>query len=400
MAITAGFSTSTRSSLSFLQLNLNRSSASSSTSAFNNSSNRRHLSITTNPANNTNNNLLKCQSNSLILKRRNPSIVVSSGGNNNNNNNGGSNGNGGGGGGGGDGNGDNDDENEKNKAEAVLVLSAIGRSLDSIPSDLASAIVDGRIPASIVHRYLNLEKSSVFKWLLQFGGFKERLLADDLFLAKMGMECGVGIFTKTAAEYERRRENFMKELDFVVADVAMAIIADFMLVWLPAPTVSLRPSLSVNAGSLTKFFHSCPDNAFQIALGGTSYSFIQRLASIMRNGAKLFAVGTTASLVGTAATNALIKARKTVNKSSEGEVEEIPIVATSVAYGVYMAVSSNLRYQLLAGVVEQRILEPMLHQHKLLLSATCFAVRTGNTFLGSLLWVDYARLIGIQKVEE
>ncbi|KAI3885260.1 hypothetical protein MKW98_002652 [Papaver atlanticum] len=396
MAITAGFSTSTRSSLSFLQFNLNRSSASSSTSAFNNSSNRRHLSITTNPANNTNNNLLKCQSNSLILKRRNPSIVVSSGGNNNN---GGSNGNGGGGGGGGDGNGDNDDENEKNKAEAMLVLSAIGRSLDSIPSDLASAIVDGRIPASIVHRYLNLEKSSVFKWLLQFGGFKERLLADDLFLAKMGMECGVGIFTKTAAEYERRRENFMKELDFVVADVAMAIIADFMLVWLPAPTVSLRPSLSVNAGSFTKFFHSCPDNAFQIALGGTSYSFIQRLASIMRNGAKLFAVGTTASLVGTAATNALIKARKTVNKSSEGEVEEIPIVATSVAYGVYMAVSSNLRYQLLAGVVEQRILEPMLHQHKLLLSAMCFAVRTGNTFLGSLLWVDYARLIGIQKVE-
>ncbi|KAI3978048.1 hypothetical protein MKX01_032425 [Papaver californicum] len=396
MAITTGFSTSTRSSLSFLQLNLNRSSASSSTSAFNNSSNRRHLSITTNPANNTNNNLLKCQSNSLILKRRNPSIVVSSGGNNNN---GGSNDNGGGGGGGG-GNGDSDDENEKNKAEAMLVLTAIGRSLDSIPSDLASAIVDGRIPASIVHRYLNLEKSSVFKWLLQFGGFKERLLADDLFLAKMGMECGVGIFTKTAAEYERRRENFMKELDFVIADVAMAIIADFMLVWLPAPTVSLRPSLSVNAGSFAKFFHSCPDNAFQIALGGTSYSVIQRLASIMRNGAKLFAVGTSASLVGTAATNALIKARKTVNKSSEGEVEEIPIVSTSVAYGGYMAVSSNLRYQLLAGVVEQRILEPMLHQHKLLLSAMCFAVRTGNTYLGSLLWVDYARLIGIQKVEK
>ncbi|MCL7029519.1 hypothetical protein MKW94_019649 [Papaver nudicaule] len=398
MAITAGFSTSTRSSLSFLQLNLNRSSASSSTSTFNNSSNRRHLSITTNPANNISNNSLKCQSSSLILRRRNPSIVVSSGGNNNNNN-GGSNDNGGGGSGG-EGNGDSDDENEKNKAEAMLALAAIGRSLDSIPSDLASAIVDGRIPASIVQRYLNLEKSSVFKWLLQFGGFKERLLADDLFLAKMGMECGVGIFTKTAAEYEKRRENFMKELDFVVADVAMAIIADFMLVWLPAPTVALRPALSVNAGSFAKFFHSCPDNAFQIALGGTSYSFIQRLASIMRNGAKLFAVGTSASLVGTAATNALIKARTTVSKSSEGEVKEIPIVSTSVAYGVYMAVSSNLRYQLLAGVVEQRILEPMLHQHKLLLSALCFAVRTGNTFLGSLLWVDYARLIGIQKVEE
>lgn len=43
------------------------------------------------------------------------------------------------------------------------------------------------------------------------------------------------------------------------------------------------------------------------------------------------------------------------------------------------------RYQVLAGVIEQRMLEPLLHQHKLMLSAICFAVRTGNTFLGSLL---------------
>ncbi|KAF6140743.1 hypothetical protein GIB67_035170 [Kingdonia uniflora] len=205
---------------------------------------------------------------------------------------------------------------------------------------------------------------------------------------------------QTAAEYERRRENFMKELDFVIADVAMAIIADFMLVWLPAPTVALRPPLAVSAGSITKFFYSCPDNAFQVALAGSSYSFLQRVGAMVRNGAKLFAVGTTASLVGTSLTNALINARKAVDKSFEGEVEEIPIVSTSVAYGVYMAVSSNLRYQILAGVIEQRLLEPMLHQHKILLSAISFAVRTGNTYLGSLLWVDYARLIGIQKVQE
>lgn len=44
----------------------------------------------------------------------------------------------------------------------------------------------------------------------------------------------------------------------------MAIIADFMLVWLPAPTVSLRPSLAIGAGPLIKFFYNCPDNAFQV----------------------------------------------------------------------------------------------------------------------------------------
>lgn len=42
-------------------------------------------------------------------------------------------------------------------------------------------------------------------------------------------------------------------------------------------------------------------------------------------------------------TNVLINAKKAVDKDSAGEIENVPIVSTSVAYGVYMAVSSNLR---------------------------------------------------------
>lgn len=282
----------------------------------------------------------------------------------------------------------------------MLALSEAGRTLESLPDDLKAAVLDGRIPGSIVSKFFELEKSSLIAWLLKFGGFRERLLADDLFLAKVAMECGVGMFTKTAAEYERRRENFFNELEVVCADVVMAVIADFMLVYLPAPTVSLRAPLAMNVGGIAKFFHFCPDNAFQVALPGTSYSLLQRFGAIVRNGTKLFAVGTTSSLVGTSITNAVINARKAVDKAAGEEVENVPVLATSAAYGVYMAVSSNLRYQILAGVIEQRILEPMLHQHKLALSALCFAVRTGNTFLGSLLWVDYARWVGIQKVEE
>ncbi|XP_076947045.1 protein RETICULATA-RELATED 4, chloroplastic-like [Bidens hawaiensis] len=313
-------------------------------------------------------------------------------GNNNNNNNNNNNG-----GGGGDGKGNSGGGNE---AEVMMVLAEVGRTLENIPADLAAGVKAGRIPGSVVKRYLEMETSPFLKWLMQFGGFKERLLADDLFLAKVGMECGVGMFTKTLAEYEKRKENFSKELEIVFADVVMAVIADFMLVYLPAPTVSLRPAISVNAGRIAKFFYNCPDNAFQIALGGTSYTLLQRLGAIARNGSKLFAVGTASSLVGTVMTNTLINAKKAVQKSTDDELENIPVLATSVGYGVYMAVSSNLRYQLLAGVIEQRLLEPLLHQHKLMLSAACFIVRTGNTYLGSLLWVDYARLVGLQKAHD
>jgi hypothetical protein len=44
----------------------------------------------------------------------------------------------------------------------------------------------------------------------------------------------------------------------------MAVIADFMLVYLPAPTVALRPPLGTSAGAIAKFLHNCPDNAFQV----------------------------------------------------------------------------------------------------------------------------------------
>lgn len=48
--------------------------------------------------------------------------------------------------------------------------------------------------------------------------------------------------------------------------------------------------------------------------------------------------------VGTGVTNTLIAARKAVDKTFAGEAEDLPILSTSAAYGVYMAVSSNLRY--------------------------------------------------------
>lgn len=77
-----------------------------------------------------------------------------------------------------------------------MVLADVGRSLESLPKDFKAAIEDGRIPGSIVSKYFELEKIPLFAWLMKFGGFKERLLADDLFLAKVFMECGVGMFTK------------------------------------------------------------------------------------------------------------------------------------------------------------------------------------------------------------
>ncbi|XP_070660631.1 uncharacterized protein [Malus domestica] len=110
-------------------------------------------------------------------------------------------------------------------------MAEAGRSLESLPKNLAAAIEAGLVLGLIVKRFFQLEKSAVFRWLLGFDGFKEQLLADDLFLTKVGIKCGIGIFTKTAAELERRRKcsgeymnlknmSNLNKLDFTALEVS------------------------------------------------------------------------------------------------------------------------------------------------------------------------------------
>ncbi|KAG5253853.1 protein RETICULATA-RELATED [Salix suchowensis] len=181
--------------------------------------------------------------------------------------------------------GDGGSAEDKNREEAMMVLVEAKRS-------------DTR---AVVSRFFELENSRFLRWLMQFDGFRERLLADDLFLAKVGMECGVGMFTKTAAEYERRRENFFNELEVVFADVLVFIFSlgdghncRFHACFLPAPTVSLRSPLAGNAGPIAKFFHNCPDNAFQsfarqiLITGGSRWNFLFTLTEIRCYSSKFF----------------------------------------------------------------------------------------------------------------
>ena len=108
-------------------------------------------------------------------------------------------------------------------------------------------------------------------------------------------------------------------------------------------------------------------------------------------------VGFGASLVGVGATNALIAARQFLDPAWSSPNPPQDVVTMSAAYASYMAISSNLRYQVIAGVVEERGIETLLAGRPGLCSALSFVVRTGNTFLGSLMWVDYIRLLGLQK---
>ena len=52
--------------------------------------------------------------------------------------------------------------------------------------------------------------------------------------------------------------------------------------------------------------------------------------------------------------------------------------------------------QVIAGVLEERGIEVIFAGNPRLQNVLSFVARTGNTFLGSLMWVDYVRLLGLQ----
>ena len=75
-------------------------------------------------------------------------------------------------------------------------------------------------------------------WVLLFQGFRERLLADPKFLHRLAIEESISITATLVAQYEKRKENFFQELDYVITDTVRGSIVDFFTVWLPAPTLS------------------------------------------------------------------------------------------------------------------------------------------------------------------
>jgi hypothetical protein len=302
-----------------------------------------------------------------------------------------------------------------------------------LPPDAAAAVSargSGALSADALARYQEVSASAnpATRRLLLVPPLRDRLLADPGFPAKVAIEVAIGLCTKTTAEWAKRGPAFAAELDFVLANVAMALIADFMLVFLPAPTLPLvvpseqqqqqqpqqqhqesqqqqpqqqqqplGPAGDVLAGALADFFRGCPENAFQkVPPGRQPFTLAQRLKAPLRNGLKLFAVGAGASVVGVASTNALLGLRAALDSGFTPLNAPQDVLATAAAYGLYMATSSNLRYQLVAGVIEERGIEVAFAGDARACAALSLVVRTMNTFIGSLMWVDFVRLLGMQ----
>lgn len=182
-------------------------------------------------------------------------------------------------------------------------------------------------------------------------GFRERLLADPKFLHRLAIEEAISITTTLLAQYERRKENFFEELDYVITDTLRGSVVDFFTVWLPAPTISFLSYADMmnspnNMDGLTGLLGSIPDNAFQKNLVGKEWNLSHRLASVLFGGLKLASVGFISSIGAVAASNILYAMRKFVNPAlTNQQTKRSPIFKTAVFYSCFLGISANLRYQ-------------------------------------------------------
>uniref|UniRef100_A0A0E0JQH6 Haem-binding uptake Tiki superfamily ChaN domain-containing protein n=1 Tax=Oryza punctata TaxID=4537 RepID=A0A0E0JQH6_ORYPU len=291
------------------------------------------------------------------------------------------------------------------RAEIARVMNAAGRRREALPQDLQKGIDLGVVSPEILQNFFDLEKYPVMAELIhRFQGFRERLLADPKFLHRLAIEEGISITTTLIAQYEKRKGRFLEEIDYVLTDTIRGSVVDFFTVWLPAPTISLLSLGDDGSGEslelLKGLLGSLPDNAFQKGIMGQSWNTNQRFASVLMGGIKLAGVGFISSIGAGVASDVLYAARRVLRPSTSVETarRRTPIWKSATVYSCFLGTSANLRYQIIAGLVEHRLGEYLMayYNQPLLASLLSFVSRTINSYWGTQQWIDLARATGLQ----
>ncbi|KAK9920575.1 hypothetical protein M0R45_029128 [Rubus argutus] len=311
--------------------------------------------------------------------------------------------NGRGGGGGGGGNGDGEDGEEEEEFGPIMKFEEVMKETEargaSLPLDMLEAAKSVGIRKVLLLRYLDLQGSA---WPLGFAMkscsmLRDRMLADPSFLFKIGTEIVIDSCCATFAEVQKRGKDFWAEFELYVADLLVGVVVNVALVGMLAPYARIgQPSLSKGfLGRMQHTYGALPSSVFEAERSGCRYSVKQRMATYFFKGVLYGAVGFGCGIIGQGIANLIMTAKRSIKKSEE-DIPVPPLIKSAALWGVFLAVSSNTRYQIINGL--ERLVEtsPLAKQIPPVALAFTVGVRFANNVYGGMQFVDWARWSGVQ----
>ncbi|KAI8462697.1 MAG: hypothetical protein J3K34DRAFT_455167 [Monoraphidium minutum] len=231
----------------------------------------------------------------------------------------------------------------------------------------------------------------------RFPAIRDRLIADDKFLFKVVAEIIIDSACATVAEVRKRGEEFWAEFEFYLSDLIVGVVLDVALVSLIAPRAVLgRTPMAVKGGPLAKWLATVPSAMFEASIPGVkTYKPSARIACVFVKFLEYSLAGIACGLVGQGVANSLMHAKRHFAGPSEHDVEVPPLLMTSLVWGLFMGVSSNLRYQVVFGL-ERLVDMTIARKVPQVAYGTTVGIRFVNNVIGGENFIDLARWAGVQ----
>ncbi|CAH1437878.1 unnamed protein product [Lactuca virosa] len=314
-------------------------------------------------------------------------------------------GNGGNGGGDNGGGGGNEDDHEEKEFGPLMKFDEVMKVAETqgvnLPPDMLEAAKATGLRKLILTRYMDLQGSG---WALGFlmkycAVLRNRMLADPSFLFKVGTEIVIDSCCATFAEVQKRGKDFWAEFELYAADLLVGIVVDIALVGMLAPYARIGKRTVASGGLFSGLKNSVaalPSSVFEFERPGCRFSAQQRLATYFYKGLLYGSVGFGCGIIGQGIANMIMNAKRRMHTSDENLPRVPPLVKSAVLWGVFLAVSSNTRYQVINGLESVVEALPLAKQVPVVAMAFTVGVRFANNIYGGMQFVDWARWSGVQ----